>query len=328
MWLTGPRIITAMADMRVLGMDAATASKQWVFKDTHPAYALLTGTNGMVYVESVGGMLTALNSSTGVKVWEYKTGERTAPPILGPDDVIYVARTSTTPLANGRRSMRQDLVALHSGTGRVLWEFPIGSMFTAARPGPNGRLYAQSPTGRLYALNAASGAKLWEVVLKPSTPRDLVLGADGTIYVEDRSGFSISTVHPDTGAFRWELRSGRPNFNRGFGADGAVHVWNAPSFFTLDPSSGVRKWTRQLEGSLTASSSSPDGTVFLATSQGKLLALDAADGTTRWEKSCAPGVHFTSLTPGAGRLLFAISSDGKLIAFSEPTLQGIATRRN
>ncbi len=58
--------------------------------------------------------------------------------------------------------------ALNAATGTKLWNYVTGSTVSSSLAVVNGVVYVASNDGNLYALNAASGSKLWSYVTRGS----------------------------------------------------------------------------------------------------------------------------------------------------------------
>ena len=112
--------------------------------------------NGVVYVGSDGGdgfdgaSLFALNASTGALLWDYgiASGVRSTPAVA--NGMVYVTNNAV-------------LDTFDATTGAHLWQFeaegPVGNSPAVA----NGVVYFGSfNSGEVYALNASTGALLWQ----------------------------------------------------------------------------------------------------------------------------------------------------------------------
>ena len=104
------------------------------------------GSDGTVYVGS-GFKLYAINGKSGVKLWEFKTGNgvESSPPAIGSDGTVYVG------------SSDKKLYALNGKSGVKLWEFETGgTVFSSPAIGPDGTVYVGSGDKKLYAIKTDS----------------------------------------------------------------------------------------------------------------------------------------------------------------------------
>ncbi len=100
---------------------------------------------------------------------------------------IYVAEADDdhTPytLPDGRTIDFGSLAALDPATGRIIWQIPdpTGALDKAALTAANGVLYAGSMSGRMYAVDAATGAVLWSFTGQGSSIAGPAV-VDGRVY--------------------------------------------------------------------------------------------------------------------------------------------------
>jgi outer membrane protein assembly factor BamB len=197
-------------------IDAVTGKERWTYP-INGGYSTAAVAKGVVYVAEGGGILYALDASTGARRWKTQVVNGT-PTVV--DGVVYIsssagqlyaldAKTGTQlwsffprlngtdaspAVANGVVYINSDqLYALDAKTGTQLWSFPkTGSSPAVA----NGVVYMGSD--QLYALDAKTGTQLW------SYPIDSVYSppavVNGMVYVADRAGrvyaFHVPTAGP------------------------------------------------------------------------------------------------------------------------------------
>ncbi len=106
------------------------------------------GSDGTVYVGSVfpENKLYAINGKTGVKLWEFKTGDGVfSSPAIGSDGTVYVG------------SRDNKLYAINGKTGVKLWEFETGDHVSSSPAiGSDGTVYIGSWDKKVYAFKTAS----------------------------------------------------------------------------------------------------------------------------------------------------------------------------
>jgi outer membrane protein assembly factor BamB len=132
-----------------------------------------------------------------------------------------------------------------------------GAGISGARLAPgiaDGRLYAASVDGTIEAIDAASGHTIWQKHLG---------GRRGWIW------------HRGENSLRW---SGGPTAQGDLvvvgGLDGQVHA--------LSTQDGADRWNAQLTSEVIAAPAIADGVVVVRTNDGRLVGLDAADGSRKW----------------------------------------------
>ena len=89
----------------------------WEFQTEGSVYSSpAIGPDGTVYVGSLDKNLYAINGKSGVKLWEFETGNQieTSSPAIGSDGTVYVG------------SGDDKLYAINGQSGVKLWEFVTG----------------------------------------------------------------------------------------------------------------------------------------------------------------------------------------------------------
>ncbi len=104
------------------------------------------GSDGTVYVGSLDKKLYAINGKTGVKLWEFETGDQViSSPAIGSDGTVYVG------------SKDKKLYAINGKTGVKLWEFETGDgVASSPAIGSDGTVYVGSLDKKLYAIKTDS----------------------------------------------------------------------------------------------------------------------------------------------------------------------------
>jgi eukaryotic-like serine/threonine-protein kinase len=163
------------------GVDISNALGMW----SSPVVA-----NGKVYIDAQAGIYV-LKASNGVELWNSTIAPFLVSPIVA-NGVIYAG------------SSDGNIYALNANNGDKLWNYTTGASMppvpwagdVLAYSGSQGGnlasiLYAYSQDGDLYALNAATGEKLWNQTVPinsyPSNPPTPVV-ADNVIYVGSGGG--------------------------------------------------------------------------------------------------------------------------------------------
>jgi len=120
--------------------------------------------DGTVYVGTSAGKFHAVRAADGAGVWTWTgTNGIDGRAVVGPDTIFVV-------------DTRMNLLALHRATGALRWSVPLHDEKLAGHPAPNnptfnhraavpllldGVVYCGSSDGGVYALDAATGERLW-----------------------------------------------------------------------------------------------------------------------------------------------------------------------
>lgn len=171
-----------------------------------------------------------------------------------------------------------------------------------------GRIYAESDMNTVYALNAMTGAKIWQSSTVNAAMGDPVTG-DGLVFAgAGDTGFSFKSM--------LEYANGAPGVTRGMGF---------AAVYAFDENTGRQVWKFDTKGEDMPSVSYLDGKVYIGNGDGHMYALDAKTGQPAWITSVGGFDSMSSTNywrdPATGQdLVFAGFSDPNfLYAFDAQT---------
>lgn len=270
----------------VTALDASTGATIWT-QDLETAGAGAPTISGdLVYV--VAGDMTgwALNKSDGRVQWQVAasaSGSNVlgAPAPIMADDLTVFAFGSGEMQAVFRRGglRRWDASVLGERKGRALAK--IGDV-TGQPIEANGIIYAGNQSGRLVAVNAGSGARVWSV---NEGVIDRILPVGGSVFViSDRN--ELLRLSAQDGSRIWGVRL--PNFVK----DRPKRI--AEVFANHGPI---------LAG----------GRLIVASSDGLIRSFDPKSGALLGTTDIASGASTTPVV--AGQTLYVVSRDGRLVAY-------------
>lgn len=147
-------------DGRFYAIDAATGLTKWIFQGgVDPAVRNQQGfqssaavVDGVVYVGSRDAHVYALDAATGRKRWDYPTSKSwvNGTPAVR-DGLVYVGTSDTA-----------RVMALDARSGRLRFNFDAKAYVFSSVALAGKLALVGTHNGRLYALDAASGAPAWE----------------------------------------------------------------------------------------------------------------------------------------------------------------------
>jgi outer membrane protein assembly factor BamB len=272
----GGRVFAASAYRAVVAFDAGSGNRLWLYDLPQPARSAPTAAGGRVYMVSASNVLYALNAADGKELWTY-TGVPGVAGLVSSASPAVSGNLVIVPFSSG------EVIAFDAAKGTPKWQSNLarfagqsslsGLPEVAARPVVSGGVViATSVSGRIMALKLATGDSIW----------DRELGSASTPAVAGNGVFLV-TVSGDLVAL-----------DRGSGKI----AWS----LTL-PSKGRESW---------AGPTLAGGKLWVASSAGRLISVNAATGEMAGEQPLGNPVYLAPIVAG-GRLIL-LSGDGALMS--------------
>jgi outer membrane protein assembly factor BamB len=162
------RIVATTGFAKVFALDAGSGKEVWARAVNAPIHGPPTvSADGRIFVVTINNTLYALDPANGADLWPPHQALAEAAGLLGTaspaaDDDLVVAAFSSG-----------DVVALRPATGRVVWQEALAparriedlASLSHVRGRPvldRGQVFAVSYGGVLAAINARTGARMWE----------------------------------------------------------------------------------------------------------------------------------------------------------------------
>ncbi len=220
--------------------------------------------------EFLSSVVWAFNNNTTVS----RLNEGSSSPVIGDDGTIYYLEGYANPTSNSKVVAVTD----NGATAQLKWATTLASYISNAPSiGTDGHIYVNTwdNTRAVYKLSGTDGAVLW------SRGGSGVLGASNTTPAVDAQG---NIYH------------------------GSKFTTPNGGFFSWTPA-GVKRWQITGVGAFYTSPvlSKDETTVYvLNTNEGKLWAINTADGTRKWAESVGPGsgIHGSSLSMGSDGTIY------------------------
>jgi outer membrane protein assembly factor BamB len=275
-------------------------SVKWKFHTNGYVNSSPAVANDMVYVGSADGGLYAVNKESGKLRWRFKTGSRvvSSPAVSGGD--VYFA------------SYDGIFYAVDAASGELKWKFKTGgerrfegTHLHGSLPAPETMpdpydVYLSSPAvwhddvyfgsgdGNVYALNAKSGALVWQFKTGDVVHASPAV-ADGIVFIGSWDSYMYA-LDAAKGTEKWRFKTGEdPDIHNQVGIASSAAVMDGIVYFgcrdshmyAVDEQSGQKKWATDMHGSWVITSPAVrDGKVFFATSDsGLFYEVDAKSGS-------------------------------------------------
>lgn len=202
------------------------------------------------------------------------------------------------------------------------WSFPADDGIGRDLVLAGGTVYAGSADGKVYALDAATGATRWSHQTGGDLPTAPVVSG-GAVYARNGAGRIVS-LDAASGRPRWSRRlAGSDGVSLSSGvalAAGMVYACGDDSaVVALDAATGRPRWRAALAGDVRlATPVVAGGTVHVGGADGTLHALDAASGRRRWRFRAAGGTDFFPVVT-SGATVYVPTRTGHVHALDRAT---------
>ena len=316
MAISGDALYAADAAGRVYAFSTDRGKRRWRVKLDEPLSAGVGAGYGLVMVGTRQGELVALSAQDGSEQWRQPlSSELLAPPALG--DGLVVAQT-----LDGR------VTAFSVEDGTRAWQFeavvPVLSLRGTAAPLiDGGRVYTGFASGKVVALELASGVPVWEQRVAEPTGRselDRLVDIDGSLIVEGGAVFAatyqgkVAVLDQESGRPFWDkdisvFRSMDSAEGVLFLSDALARVW------AIDQRSSSALWKQEgLYGRGSNGVVVHDDLVVTGDDEGFLHWMESVDGhfvaRRRHDRDAFAGPLLAR-----GGVLYALSADGRLAAY-------------
>ena len=202
-----------------------------------------------------------------------------------------------TPKTRGRYSCDSD--------GFVKSETGIHSSPTVV----DGVIYFGSQDWTFYAVDADTGAKLWEFRVNSFVDSSPAV-VDGIVYFGSNDG-NFYALNAETGTELWSFRTGKVNQSSPAVANGMVFFGSDTSkMYALDARTGEKIWEYKADGPITSSPAVVNGIVYFNTLNKFFYAVQASNGRFRLQAM----INGTASSPAVQDSVVYFNSDGSLLA--------------
>lgn len=196
---------SADGTLYVLGLDG---SLHWKYVTGHAIWGAPLSDGKAVYVASMDHSIYALDPQNGNLIWKTEDlgGQLVAQPALSDSGVLYLG-------AFGSRTDNPDrgsrLVAVDSANGQILWSTPTRGWVWATPLLVDNVLYFGDNEGFIYALDAQTGAVVWQQQPDTSANR-AIIGApvilDDRLYFGSKAGL-LHILNPADGTALFQAKT-------------------------------------------------------------------------------------------------------------------------
>jgi len=248
--------------------------------------------------------------SNGQLKWSYTTGDWvfSSPAVV--NGVVYVGGGGLGIYASGvgsgvRSGVRSgvpssgdyNVYALNAATGTKLWNFSTGSAVFSSPAVVNGVVYVGSENGKVFALSAATGAKKWSYKTGNAVESSPAV-ANGVVYVGSGDN-NVYALNAATGVKLWNFTTGDYVFSSPAVANGVVYVGSDDGkVYALSAATGAEKWNFTTGSYIESSPAVANGKVYIGSYDDNVYALNAATGAKVWNYTTGGGFSSPAVANG------------------------------
>jgi eukaryotic-like serine/threonine-protein kinase len=193
-------------DGRLHAIDAATGKERWSFRTGGPIRTRATVTGGEAFVAADDGFLYKVKAASGDERWRVKVALKPIErlPFDNPKSRYDRFGSDVTVVGGVLYLGTHDgkVLALDAARGTRIWEFAAGDAVLAAPAVDHGRAYFGSYDHHVYALDAATGKLLWR--RDTGAPVVSSPAVAGNRVVIGTRGYDLLGLDATTGDLAWK----------------------------------------------------------------------------------------------------------------------------
>ena len=204
---------------------------------------------------------------------------------------------------------------MDAASGVKLWNYTTGSNVDSSPAVVGGVVYIGSYDHNVYALNASSGAQIWN---HTTTTRNGVFSSPavvgGVVYVGSFDS-KVYALNASSGAFIWSYTTGGAVSSSPAVVGGVVYVGSTEgNVYALNATDGVKLWSYTTSYYIVESSPAVvGGVVYVGAYDHNVYALNAASGAKLWNYTTG-GIVYLSSPAVVGGVVYIGSYDGNVYA--------------
>ncbi len=179
------------------------------------------------------------------------------------------------------------LYAVDAATGAKCWEYVTGSWVESSPAVVDGVVYFGSNDGKLHAVDAETGRKLWEFAVGYPVRSSPAVAGEAVYFGAD--DYSVYAVHAVKGVKLWQFVTDGYVASSPVVAEGIVYVGSNDGFcYALDGLSGRLRLRFKAYSPVPASPAVSHGVVYCCNFSGRLFAFDGKARSSPWEHELRP----------------------------------------
>jgi outer membrane protein assembly factor BamB len=325
----------------------------WVTSVGGAVQSRLVRDKDSLYVTSMGGDLTCLDTSTGAARWKFRAGDAIFSTPLVEKDTVYFGsadhfiyavdakrgtlrwKTETGGAVFGGAALAGDTVCIASvdtkiyglddRSGKVKWTAQGAGMYQSQATTDEARFYVGGWDNMFRALDASTGREVWSqkfgraFYFAPAIASPSV--GEGQVFITSNDGY-LHAMEASTGKILWEVPGPAMGYSSPLLRGGKIFnasLTGTGTVFSFDAKTGAKEWEAPT-GSVIYDSScawgvtSQGAAVYVGCVNGVFSAVRAGDGVILWQYRLAPG-HVLASPATDEKRVFMASQNGNVVAF-------------
>jgi outer membrane protein assembly factor BamB len=284
----------------VYALNATTGAIVWhqTTAAAEPFFASAAVAGGMIYIQGDTGLLYAFNTS-GTLQWSKQLGTSGLSGPVVVNGLIYVESGNS-------------IYALTT-SGNIQWSYVTGNAAEAdAVAVGNGRVFATSTDGKVYAFDASTGTLIWSFSTGSSFVSTPAV-ANGIVYVgcENKIFYALRAA---SGTPIWSATTGSQIEGSPAVAGGVAYIASEDgNLYAYNALNGDSVWSVPITGS-GSQVSIADGVIYVGDNAGNVYAFDAQYG--QYLVGVATGGVVFGAPVVVNGTLYVASGDGNMYAFA------------
>jgi outer membrane protein assembly factor BamB len=263
---------------------------------------------GRLFFANNGGVVYAVNSTTGKRVWSFASHRCLAMSPAVDAKTVYATFLNRPPCNATGGNLDGEVIAFWAGSGTVRWRRRIGPSESSPLV-QAGLVYVGDWNGNVYAFSAATGKLRWRFHAGGKVKGGLALS--GTRVFFGAYDAHVYALNARTGKLLWKAGS-QPRFGHAGEfyatpaiAYGRVFIGSTDGKeYAFGAGTGDLLWSQSTGGYVYSSSGVWRKRIYAGSYSGSLFCFDAATGDVKWSFK-ANGPISGSPTIVAGRVYFA-----------------------
>jgi outer membrane protein assembly factor BamB len=243
---------------------------------------------GRIFFGDGAGRVEALAAATGARAWTFESHRGLAAgPALGrfAHGTLYEAFLNRLP-SHAKQPDDGEVIALAVGTGQVRWRAHVGASETSPLLAGR-RLFVGGWDGRVYALDAFTGRRLWTFATDGAIKGGLA-ASNGAVFAGSYDGH-VYALDAASGRLLWRasaqprLFGGGRFYSTPAVAYGRVYVGSTDgAVYSFDAHTGATRWVHHTGSYVYGSPAVWRGRVYVGSYDHDFYAFDAATGDVVW----------------------------------------------